>query len=106
MVESQHNKVTLPEEDAFHFDVIVGFMYTGGLERLETLQGEGRSLECLKATVDNKDQGSNIALRLHHAATKYGMPELQNCIIDRLFDWYSDYLVCPGKVVWAYQNMG
>lgn len=107
MVEARKNEVTLSEDTSSQFDNIVGFMYTGKLGHLDALRMGEEELKERQLSIGIVNSFFvKDAMRLYNTAAKYGMPTLQNCIIDCLTTWLPTHISWPDRVLWSYETLG
>lgn len=85
MVEQQKNEIVLPEDSCRGFDIVADWVYNKTDWDTATMEGS--------------------MLRAYVLADKYGMPDLQNSLIDNLGHFWT-YKTCirPARVLWLARN--
>ncbi|KIW16005.1 hypothetical protein PV08_06056 [Exophiala spinifera] len=85
MVEQQKNEVVLPEDSCRGFDIVADWVYNKSEWDTVTMEGS--------------------MLRAYVLADKYGMPSLQNALIDKLGHfWTYKTRIRPARVLWLARN--
>lgn len=85
MVEQQKNEVVLPEDSCRGFDIVADWVYNKTEWDTATMEGS--------------------MLRAYVLADKYGMPDLQNSLINTLGQfWTYKTRIRPARVLWLARN--